>query len=353
MAIVNYVVEHIRFMEYASEEKLKGSVMLLWYALMHQMNQRAQGNMWPEEFVRIDNDRLLSYLPMEYDTFAAARNKLKQIGRIDFIPGERNKTNPAYKMIYFYPNYVRNRTEEDGNGINPSPLVTPMDGDPKEQYEACCPNIPANIGYKTGFCPENSDNIPCKQGGKPGGNMGGNNRGKQGDIYYKLKQENKPEPDSPLREDEEDDDAGATSPAHAGTREADDPIPNRKERMKALKDAYTRAFGRRGSIREIERILDWCNITGMPDETAMRAVELAAGGGAEHPIAYALTILDDWKHEHVYQPHQIDEYLNERERWKNRGMAYGSGDILEEYAEREKARERRKQENIASGLERG
>ena len=103
MPIVNYVREHIRFMEYATDEHIPASERLLWYALMHIMNQRAQGNVWPDEFIRISNDRLLSYCPMKFDTMASARNGLKQRGLIEFTKGEKNKLSPAYRMIYFYP----------------------------------------------------------------------------------------------------------------------------------------------------------------------------------------------------------------------------------------------------------
>lgn len=114
MPIVNYVREHVRFIEYASDEHLTASERLVWYALMHIMNQRAQGNIWPDEFIRVSNDRLLSFCPMKFDTMAAARNSLKQRGLIDMIPGEKNKKSPAYRMIYFYPQYARPETERDG-----------------------------------------------------------------------------------------------------------------------------------------------------------------------------------------------------------------------------------------------
>ena len=105
MPIVNYVREHTRFMEYACDEKLSSSERLLWYALMHVMNQRAQGNVWPDDFIRISNERLLSLCPMKFDTMANARNGLKQRGLIEVEKGEKNKKSPAYRMIYFYPTY--------------------------------------------------------------------------------------------------------------------------------------------------------------------------------------------------------------------------------------------------------
>lgn len=120
MPIVNYVREHTRFIEYACDEKLTSSERLLWYALMHCMNQRAEGRVWPEDFIRIDNKRLLSLCPMKFDTLASARNSLKQRGRIDFVPGSRNKTAPGYKMIYFYPEDDGGYPKKpDNNGYNP------------------------------------------------------------------------------------------------------------------------------------------------------------------------------------------------------------------------------------------
>ena len=51
MPIVNYVREHRRFIDYASDEQLTSGERLLWYALMEIMNQRAQGRDWPEGFI--------------------------------------------------------------------------------------------------------------------------------------------------------------------------------------------------------------------------------------------------------------------------------------------------------------
>ena len=91
MPIVNYVREHMRFIEYASDEGLSSGERLVWYALMHIINGRAQGNIWPEGFIRIANDRLLALCPMQLGAVIMARNSLKQRGLIDFIPGSRNK----------------------------------------------------------------------------------------------------------------------------------------------------------------------------------------------------------------------------------------------------------------------
>ena len=138
MAIVNYIREHTRFIEYASDEKLSSGERLLWYALMHIFNQRAQGSVWPDEFIRISNERLLSLCPMKFDTMAEARNRLKQRGLIDYMNGEKNKRSPAYRMVYFCPVYSEISDNPGGNtgynpggntGYNPGGFLPKQDGD--------------------------------------------------------------------------------------------------------------------------------------------------------------------------------------------------------------------------------
>ena len=104
---------------------------------------------------------------------------------------------------------------------------------------------------------------------------------------------------------------------------------------------------------ELERLLTFCHISGMPDQMAAKAMEIAAGNGPKNAIGYTLTILNDWKEHHVFQPHQIGEYQVERDRRENRGMLWGSGDVLEDYRAEQEARERRLRENIDEGLEEG
>lgn len=174
MPIVNYVREHERFIEYAADEHLSSSEHVVWYALMHIMNQRAQGNVWPDEFIRISNDRLLSLCPIRFDTMAAARNSLKQRRLIDFLPGKKNKESPAYRMIYFYPQYIASSSEQDG-----------------ESY----PKISDNIGDNVG------DNIRGNIGDNKGGNIGDIYINKDNNRNGKQKQENAEEDNPTTKED--------------------------------------------------------------------------------------------------------------------------------------------------------
>ena len=119
---MNYLREYMRFMEFAADERLTGSERNLWNALMYVFNRHAQGRVWPEGFIRIPNETLYVYGAMKFDTLASARNKLKQRGLIDFIPGKGSEkgaaraVNPLYKMVYFCPEYD-GETAPEGDGV--------------------------------------------------------------------------------------------------------------------------------------------------------------------------------------------------------------------------------------------
>ena len=259
MPIVNYVREHIRFMEYATDEHLSASERLLWYALMHIFNQRAQGKVWPEEFIRISNDRLLSYCPMKYDTIAAARNGLKQRGLIEFTPGEKNKKSPAYRMIYFYPEYAAPDTESDTD-------------------EVCYPKKSDYTGGNTG------DNMGYNNGGNTGGNAGDNiinfTGTKNVTLQGKREEEEEPFPD-----------AGAA---------------------KAAARAWRQYFGREATpaaLAYIERVAESCE---MGDDMVALAIKNASIRMAESPAEYAATLLADWDRHGVTDPEKAGIYEADR-----------------------------------------
>lgn len=133
---VNYVREYERFIEYAADERLTANEQLLWYALMHIFNQRAEGNEWPDGFIRVNNDRLFTYLPIKWDALARARNGLKQRGLIDFRSGSRNKSVPEYRIIPFYADCCPFKTDNMGgnmggnSGGNPGDNSININGDP-------------------------------------------------------------------------------------------------------------------------------------------------------------------------------------------------------------------------------
>ena len=187
MPIFNYVREHRRFIRYASDNKLTSSERLLWYALVEIINEESESNVWPDEFIRISNNRVLMLCdPMGIDTMVRARNGLKQRGLIEFRPGNKNKENPAYRVKLFYGDgYTQNA---DKNGF----------------YTQNAYNVGGNIG----------GNMP----GNMGDNMGDNMPPNMGNIYINQNQTYN-ETQKRLDEDDEEEDA-----FRAGAEA--DPIPD-------------------------------------------------------------------------------------------------------------------------------
>ena len=295
---VNYVREHERFIEYAADERVPANVQLLWYALMHIFNQRAEGAEWPDGFIRITNDRLFTYLPIKWDAMAKARNALKQMGRIDFRNGNRNKAAPEYRIIPFYP--------------------------------PCYPLKTDNTGGNTG--------------GNGGGNQWGNTGGNPGDINININ-DNQTKPKQHHEDDDEDDDV-----IRAGAGEEDDPIADRQERARKISAAFFGAFGRQAYAQEVLRLVVMSWRMGMSAEMVALALGIAAGAGARSPVDYCAEILAEWRQNEVMQPGQVDEYQVERLRANGKYGLIGAENAAELHREQENARERRRQENLQAGV---
>ena len=251
MPIVNYVREHTRFIQYASDEHIPANERLLWYALMHIMNQRAQGNVGPDEFIRINNDLLLSYCAMRYDTMAAARNGLKQRGLIDYEPGKKNQKSPAYRMIYFFPEYVPSETD-------------------------------CNNGCNTIF----PDNI--------GGNIGGNIRGNiGGNIPNNI--------------------INYTNNKHIDQEEDDDEDNITRAREEA-KNAWKLCYGKTLTDYIADQLATAAVINcGFAPGVLTKAIRMSAKKNAESPYDYVLKLMSDWQSYHLHTESDVDEYLMYRD----------------------------------------
>jgi hypothetical protein len=112
---------------------------MLWIALFYCANKRAQYSdeshtyEWPDDFFPVSNSELNSYGQFDKRAIETLRNSLKQRGLIDFIKGEKNKRNPAYKINYltrvgykYAPNSVPNNAPN--NVPNSVPNNAPNSG---------------------------------------------------------------------------------------------------------------------------------------------------------------------------------------------------------------------------------
>ena len=143
MCNVNYLIEIRRFNTFAARTRLPASAQLLWYKLIEIMNQHARGGAWCDGFLRIDNPYLLAYFPMSATALADARRTLCKAGLLEYIPGEKKRTPPAYRLHYF--------SICDGNGAIERDYPREIGADSTADCHADCPEIrdypPANPDF--------------------------------------------------------------------------------------------------------------------------------------------------------------------------------------------------------------
>lgn len=303
MIQINFVAEFRAIMETCRRDSVPGRTRLLWIALFYLANDRARVNEqtgareWPDEFFPVNNYELATHCPIEKRALLEARNRLKQMGVIDFKAGD-NAAKPAkYRMKYLTV------CQWCINAPQTAPQQAPQAA-PQQAPQSAPQGVPYYI------------NINRDTGINPGGR------------------------------DEDDDDEDVI---RAGARE-EDPITDRAEREAEIRKGFQFAFGRLPLPAELERLISssW-RMRFMPVMVSL-ALQRAAGRGAGSPVDYALEVLDDWRRNEVRTPEQADEYQVEYLRENGKGGLYGSGDPAEDYRQREEARERRRQENLRAGV---
>ena len=304
MSQINFVAEFRAIMETCRRDSIPGRTRLLWIALFYLANDRAQEDEqtgaweWPDEFFPVNNAELATHCPLEKRAMLEARNRLKQMGVIDFKAGD-NAAKPAkYRIKYLS---VCQRYKNAPQGV---PQQVPQ-GVPQQVPQSAPQGVPCyiNINRDTGI--------------------------------------------NPGRRDEDDDDEDVI---RAGAREEDDPITDRAERGAEIRKGFQFAFGRLPLPAELERLIgsSW-RMRFMPVMVSL-ALQKAAGRGAGSPVDYTLEILDDWRRNEVRTPAQADEYQVEYLEENGKCGLYGSGDPVEDYRRRTEARERRRQENLRAGV---
>ena len=314
MAFVNFVKESIAFMEYASDNGLTGNERLLWYALFHIMNQRADGSDWPDDMVKVSNKRLLSFLPYSEDALVSARNRLAQRGIIKYKPGKRNAESPEYALVYFHPELSTVSTQNSN------------------VYPFSAGNIRGNIGGNV------QGNMRGNIGGNVQGNPRGNIGGNMGDIIYKPKQGNQNEYENvnanvPEDVDENVDDAAdrARERKHAHMREV-------------VMLRYKDAFGRPATVAEIDTISRMACGYDMQDELVADVLNKAAEAGARNVVAYVQTLFKELDAADITTSREYheDRFLTDAARGKF--DFYAPDDAMKE---RREVRERRAAERQA------
>lgn len=318
---VNYVREINAFNRYANEQMMGSGERLLWFGLMDCINTYyASGADWPTDYVSIPNKRLLSHVPFSEDAMIEARNRLKQRGLIDYMPGKKNRTAPAYRVRYFSA------------------------GDAAEGCAACYPgSYPEKTGGYLGNHPGNHPDI----------NLNVNYT--QNVNVYDEDDEEEEETRARTRE------AGETAQkAHEGTNapqsarrmgfgrgheEEDEALralaQETRRAQQAASTAYRAAFGRAPTPMETERIAQAAANVGLIGMLPF-IIGRAAMAAPRNPVRYILTILDDYQAQGIASEAEASryEYLRDCMSGRRQDMDIASAQQAME-AERRARRERR------------
>ncbi len=287
MPCVNYVKEHITFIEYASDNGLSSNERLLWYALIHEMNRRAIGTNWPDGYIRIANKRLLSLLPIGFDAMAKARNSLAQRGLLSFQHGRKNAELPMYQMHYL--------TVAD----NPQVSDKSVDNHGETCSKPCYP-----VSYQT-----KTDKVACNMQCKTQGKAQGNIKGKATNIYNKHK------PDGTERNQNafiDDDDDAEVETARARMAQEDSENGEYFERIdansKAAAEGIQVYFGREATPIETQHFGILATTMDFSPTMVKLAIKCAALAAAKNPFGYCSRIFSTWQYECITTPEEYGEY---------------------------------------------
>ena len=313
MCQINFVAEFRAIMEACRRDSVPGRTRLLWIALFYLANDRAQEDgqtgawEWPDEFFPVNNAELATHCPLEKRALLEARNRLKQMGVIDFKPGD-NALKPAkYRMRYL----------TGGQRCKNAPQEVPQE-------------VPQHAPQEV---PQHAP-------------QGAPQHAPQGAPYYiNINRDTGVNPKGYLDDDEDDDDDTI-----ARAREEDEPADNRENRTAAIRAAFFSAFGRMPLPAEVKRLAIMSRSMRMGADMVALALARAAGKGAQSPVDYCAEILAEWRENEVFRPEQVEEYLVEFMKYNGKGGLYGSGDPAVDYQEQQEARERRRRENLEAGF---
>lgn len=100
---INYIQQINLFFEFARRNRLTPYDRILWLGLLHCANRMAMSaanREWVEDFFQVGNNELEDWAGLEERAIRNSRNRLKQIGLLDFVKGDGKRSDPLYKINY-------------------------------------------------------------------------------------------------------------------------------------------------------------------------------------------------------------------------------------------------------------
>lgn len=100
---ISYIQQLNLFFEFARRNRLTPYDRILWLGLLQCANRMAMSTTnreWVEDFFPVSNGELMDWAGLEERAIRNSRNRLKQIGLIDFTKGDGKRSDPCYKINY-------------------------------------------------------------------------------------------------------------------------------------------------------------------------------------------------------------------------------------------------------------
>ena len=100
---ISYIQQINLFFEFARRNRLTPYDRILWLGLLQCANRMAMSTAnreWVEDFFPVSNSELMDWAGLEERAIRNSRNRLKQIGLLDFTKGDGKRSDPCYKINY-------------------------------------------------------------------------------------------------------------------------------------------------------------------------------------------------------------------------------------------------------------
>ncbi len=298
MCNVNYLIEIRRFNTFAARTRLPASAQLLWYKLIEIMNQHARGGDWCDGFLRIDNPYLLAYFPMSATALADARRTLCESGLLEYIPGEKKRTPPAYRLHYF--------SVCDGKGAVERDYPREISADSTADCPADDPEIRDNPDSPADFHADCHGNTPDFH---------------DTNINYTETETETVNPTGKTNDDEKETSAssagyagagactGAYACTEAGAREGAFPRSVRESAKLAGKVLLHQVF----TENQLNRVMAAFNRYPFEDGLMIQAVAKTAEANPTNAVNYLIQLLTDWGGAGVRTVAEMEDYLYARD----------------------------------------
>jgi hypothetical protein len=116
---MNYIELINQFWQVRRGKRITSTQADLYFCLLQESNTRN----WENPFT-FSNVQICANIGVSEPTLIDARARLKQLGLIDFEPGERKSTSPRYKILYlnnFSITFSKNRAKTNGENNSTLP----------------------------------------------------------------------------------------------------------------------------------------------------------------------------------------------------------------------------------------